>query len=140
MAKERLSKLQRWVLMHTYFKTVKGKLPSKWREPQAAKFPSAHEKKYKKEFSQALFKDEILCNYFNLAFSEQMERDPLRFRFPWMSRFSSIGEDEKNYNKAQVTLFRSLANMEKKGLIKRYFGITLTKAGKEKAKEILKRQ
>jgi hypothetical protein len=137
MAKERLSKLQRWVLIHTYLKTVKGNLPSNWREPQATKFSGSYDKDEEKRFRQALFKFEILCNYFNLPFAEWAERKHLRF--PWASYFRSIGEDKKSHNQAQVTLFRSLANMEKKGLIQRDNGITLTKAGKNKAEEILKR-
>jgi len=148
MAKERLSKFQKWVLVHTYLKTVKKKLPSGWRPPQINQFSVKHRKKHLKEFSQALFKTEILANYFKLNFVEvkYFEWGGVKwpeFRYPWSSFFRSTGKDKKPHNKAMVSCSRSFTNLTTKGLIN--WGptedrITLTEVGKAKAKEIIERE
>ena len=148
MAKARLSKFQKWVLIHAYLKTVKKELPPEWTPPQIDQFSMNHSKKRLKEFSQALFKTEILANYFKLNFVEVTYFDwggvkwP-EFKYPWSSFFRSIGKDKKPHDNAMVTCTRSFTNMATKGLIN--WGpwedrITLTDAGRAKAKELIERE
>ena len=139
MAKERLGKFQKWVLVHAYLKVVKKELPPDWIQPQAAQQNIWDKEKYLEEYSGALFKTEILANYFKLNF---LNTSYSKYAKPWKSLFRSIGKDKKPHNNAMVTCSRSLINMAKKGFINWEPGevkITLTEAGIAKAKEIIER-
>ena len=123
MAKERLSRLQKWILVHTYLKTVKKQLPHGWGQPHG-NF---------KDKKAVLLKAEVMTNFFKLVES------PVRPGY-----FSTTGDNWQPHKKANVTYARSIANMYEKGLI---YGhtidagkreIALTKAGKQKARELIK--
>jgi hypothetical protein len=137
MAEQRLSRLQKWILKTTYQKTINKTLPDGWRNPQALKYDGKFTKKHMTIYWQAIYRPEILANYFDLPFVEWAESKHLKG--PWASLFSMVGDDKKNHNKAHVTTWRSLKNMLKKKLIKkRGDGFALTKAGEKKANELLK--
>ena len=116
MAKERLSQLQKWILQTAYQKTKEKKLPHDWRHSQS--WDGVFTKGDMRVFWQAVYREEILANYFNLAYADKGEK--ISDKRPWSSFFSCIGDDKKHHNKAMVTMHRSLVNMEQKGLLKKF--------------------
>jgi hypothetical protein len=137
MAQERLSRLQKWILINTYQKTTKKQLPDDWRDSQAAKYFDTYTKRDQRAFWLAIYRQEILANYFDLSFVNWAKREDLDR--PWSSYFSKVGDDKKTHNKANVTLFRSIVNMIDKGLIEKDADkITLTKDGRKKAADLWK--
>lgn len=128
MVKERLSKLQKWILLRCYEKTINEDrsnltLLQSWNYKYSIK-PEEH--KDHEIYWKYLFRAEILLDYF------KCEPDKYKFCSNRHQHFKG-----KN-NKEQVILTNSLSNLEKKGLINilvgtyfRWFGITLTDKGKE---------
>lgn len=122
-AKQRLSKLQKWVLLTTLQKTVA-------QDNTGLIVPRGLADRYKKGttdfYFEYLFRAEILLNYFRLPVC-------LDKRCNWdIERFKG------NNNKAHATLTRSLEKLEETKLIKifegkysRWTGIQLTDKGKE---------
>ena len=145
---QRIGKLERWILINTYLKTIKDQLPIGWKYPRGIN-------KYIDEiannkchplnmhsrlqtlnlFKPVLTKSEILLNYFNLpvAYGEAFDKDRERFK------------DTEAYRKALVTLSRTLKRLEEKGLIvqgswayRAGTNLKLTDAGKLKAERLSK--
>ena len=169
MAKERIGKIQRWVLIHTYQKTTEKNLPDDWKLP-----PKTESQDLGVLFWGGLFQSEVLFNYFKLIPSRKQprwvwprgtqeqpsrvddmamyfdngytsdidRRDPEREK-----KLKKRGEISATHSKAFVLFLRVKTNMKQKGLIEVEPGcgpnaerITLTKAGKAKAKEIIERE
>jgi len=73
-----LGRFQRWILVHTYLKTVKHELPEDWRTPDGY---GAAERRWKASpdwlavqldtWNNHLMRTEILLNYFDLAKSNR---------------------------------------------------------------------
>jgi hypothetical protein len=158
MAKIRIGKNERWVLIHCYLKTVKREVPDDWKLPRAYCLPGSpctlkdsEFISYDDYFWKYLFKSEILLNYFDLKYSRNRWRE-----FPWQGEyFKGYGHHQKKdpwYDwdelrkniKAMVSYLRLSRTLTDKGLIsvRRNFGpnsdeIELTEAGKVKAESIL---
>jgi hypothetical protein len=156
IAKERTGKVQRWILIHTYLKTTKKKLPDDWRLPNLME-----SKKLDAYFWTGLYKSEVLLNYFKLepGYKKQhlvwshgdypIKADPMAEYFDRLGPHILPEADflkTAQRDKAVVSSARTKSNMEQKGLLglEPGFGpnaerITLTKAGKAKAQEIINR-
>ncbi len=126
MAKERLSKLQKWILTQTYKKTI-------YHNNSGLDLLGAYaiqDKKLEDKndlYWRYLFRTEILLSYF------KCETDYYKIACSKQHCFKG-----KN-NKEQVLLTRSLQNLQDKGLIElikaayvSWQGIRLTERGKEK--------
>ena len=61
MAKERIGKIQRWILIYSYKKTVKRQLPDDWKLPYRIQSDQFDE-----PFWKHLYKSEVMLNYFEL--------------------------------------------------------------------------
>ena len=133
----RLSKLQKWILVQTYKKTVlfdrsNLKLLSHWN----ANFRIKKIDNDKTDlYWKYLFRAEVLLNYFNCI------TDNEKYGFQRFHHFKGRN------NKEQVTLTRSLSNLHDKGLIKiwdgvhsSWQGITITETGQEKALMLIDRK
>ncbi|MCL2774904.1 MAG: hypothetical protein FWD71_16380 [Oscillospiraceae bacterium] len=118
MAKERLSNLQKWILVNCYRMTVlrdNTKL-----SPLSGR--NSPDDKY------IFFRDDILLSYFNLKSSR-------KGTFLEVHHF----RESKAYYGAQAAVSRTLKNLQEKGYIcemQIYDRVILTKKGKEKAKEL----
>jgi len=158
MAKERIGKIQRWILIYSYKKTVKRQLPDDWKLPYRIQSDQFDE-----PFWKHLYKSEVMLNYFEIEPSRHavarwvwnyrdtpVKVDPMAEYFDGMrpSRRSREHEyrREAKRKKATVSYVRTKATMVNKGLIKVEPGlgpntdrITLTRAGKMKAKELIER-
>ena len=118
MSKEKLSDLQKWILVNCYRMTILHDntqlLPLSGR--------NAPDDKY------VFMRDDILLSYFNLK--------PGRKRtFLKVHHF----RENREYYSAQATLSRTLKNLHEKGYIvgmQIYYNIELTEKGKEKAREL----
>jgi hypothetical protein len=169
MAKERIGKIQRWILIHTYQKTTYKKLPDDWKFP-----PKMEPHDLGAFFWSGLYRAEVLLNYFKLIPARKQPRwvwprgiheEPLRVNDMAMyfdngytsdidrrdpereKKLKKRGETEAMRCKAFVSFSRVKTNMRQKGLIEiepclgsNAERITLTKAGKAKAKEIIERE
>ena len=131
MATERLSKLQKWILIQAYKKTICYD-NSNLELPQYYQYHNDHLKDKNNEYWQYLFRAEVLLNYFKLETGHD--------------HFSIKQHPFKgNNNKEHVVLTRSLQNLYNKGLIdittwpfgKRQ-GIKLTEKGKGKTLLLIK--
>lgn len=100
MAKERLSKLQRWILAESYKLNVlhDGSVVG----DKSSGF-------YKRRDSRASFDGDLAYNYFEVWIYENY----YGFRNQYGDGFSQTPE----YNGAHVTVSRSVRNLEEKGLI-----------------------
>ncbi len=126
MAKERIGKLERWILIHCYLKTVKGELPPSW---DLSRMDNEF-------YMKALWKYDVLNHYFNLEHSDKIEG----YTGP---KF----KDTKKYRAALVSWSRAIRSLIKKGLVQRPDKTTLldlfhnpwglTKKGREKAEKYL---
>jgi hypothetical protein len=159
MSANRLGKIEKWILIHCYMKTVKGKLPDTWVYPQRFLYvekclnerlekveKSGYEaygrtncfsdedtiKQYKREIDEYwkyLITDDIYLNYFQCELSGQLS---------WGEK-EHFG-DTPNYATARATLSRTISQLEKKNYInKSYRGqyeLSLTKEGIERAKQL----
>ena len=168
MAKERIGKIQRWILIHTYLKTTKQELPDDWKFP-----PKMELQELGALFWSGLFKSEVMLNYFKLTPARKKPQwvwprgtheEPLRVADMAMyfdngytsdidrrdpereKKLKKRGEIAATNSKAFVSYPRVKTNMEQKGLIEtgslhgpNAERITLTKAGMAKAKEIIER-
>jgi len=123
----RLSKLQRWILEHTYYKTVLAYTAGivlletydytrvNYSPDKRNILKPRYEQRYRRDLTwNYLFRNEILFNYFNRKMPRVRKRG---IRLP--QRFKGKG------NKEQVILTNSLANMKQKGLM---VGILIGKA------------
>lgn len=124
----RLGKLEKWILIHCYLKTIEKEVLISWNKPRmfSEKIKGEKEGKY-------LWKSEILLNYFpNLRLSAKIAASYTREKF----------EATKEYRQALVTLSRTFRQLEAKSLVNIWCvvgstGISLTHAGIEKATELL---
>jgi len=164
MAEERIGTTQHWILIHTYLKTTKKKLPDDWKRPRLME-----SKKLGAFFWRGLYKSEVFLNYFQLERGYKMpqwiwDQGDYPIKVDAMAEYfdgrgqhisSEARAAGRNYTeadyirdtqrkKAVASYTRTKANMVKKGLIEVEPGlgpnaerITLTKAGKAKAKEII---
>jgi len=99
MAKERLSKLQKWILLTCYRVSIlKNRDGLKEMD-----FGFLNKK-------EIFFQEDVLFNYFNL------QKDDNKVTNLKVIHFKRTSES----NKAYVTLFRSLKNLEEKGLIENF--------------------
>lgn len=146
MTKLRTGKFEQWILIHTYQKTIKRKLPKKWDLPRW--LDSTDDDTYWKH----LYKSEVLRNFFKLEYSEKkpftefistiadyfkgcgFEDD--------FSRWVDAQHSEARHNRALATYSRTKNRMVEKGLIRTKLGlgpnaegIALTIKGRKKAKE-----
>lgn len=119
MSKERLSKLQKWILINCYCMTVLHDntrlIPLSGRNAPADKY--------------IFFKDDILLSYFKLKSSR-------RYTFLRVHHFKK----NKAYYSAQASLSRTLKNLHDKKYIfdcQSSNHIELTAAGRAKARELL---
>jgi hypothetical protein len=146
MAKDRIGKFERWILLNTYLKTIEQKLPEKWDLPRWMD-DYEHETYWKH-----LFKSEVLRNFFKLEYSEKKLTDFLK-NTPadyfkgcgyWgdFARQVDSQRSEARRNRALATYSRTKNTLVKKGFIKtkpgkgpNAEGIQLTAKGKKKAKK-----
>ena len=142
--KERIGKLEKWILEHLYLKTVKGEVPELW------KYPRDYERHRKGgylsySFDKYLFKSEILLNYFR----------KLRISKKSVHVWGDISEkfkSNKAYSTALSSYSRTVNRLEEKGYIniivrkcsfpfssrgKQVRGIELSDEGKERIEGIL---
>ena len=118
MAKERLSSLQKWILVNCYRMTIlrdNTKL-----SPLSGR--NSTDDKY------IFFRDDILLSYFNLKSSK-------KGTFLEVHHF----RESEAYYSAQAAVSRTLKNLQEKGYIcemQIYDRVILTEKGKEKAKEL----
>jgi len=150
MSIQRIGKLERWILIHAYKKTVLNELPENWKfsphrniifedekyynteEGKSSLFYSHHQGWLEFEKS-ALRYYEIYTNYFNLEYSEK-RREILKSD----SEDYKCFEINNKYNSARVSVCRARYKLEEKGLIEIYpRGIKLTDTGKTKAKSLM---
>ena len=156
MSAERIGKLERWILIHAYKKTVLHEFPINWkvsknwikyceihqtniRLSEKAKAEGTHDwyegnirrhERCVERMEKFLTKTEVLINYFSLVSKHwsYMKWQDYEDTFP----------TTKEYRSALVSYSRTLRNMESKGLIKaEYQDIMLTESGKEKAKALM---
>jgi len=154
MSKDRLSKLQKWILVHCYLKTIKKQLPDSWKYCRGYNYvKSSIERRLLSDYDRArqcakidkdrlenyLCRSEILLNYFNLRLS---------YKEPFWSGYSDKFETSKEYKSALVVLSRSLKKLwgvkEGDGYIDcwnngfvQWKGYSLTEKGIAKAEELL---
>ena len=147
MAKERTGKIERWILLHTYLKTIAHELPIKWELPRLLENTSDE------TYWKHLFKSETLRNFFKLEFSKKIP--PFESKNAWADYFKGCGyenefrrkvdakKSEDRWRRALVAYTRTRNHMVKKGLVKTKAGvgpntegIRLTAKGKKKAKKI----
>lgn len=121
MGKERIGKLERWILIHTYLKTLLLKLPENWISPNGQGSDEGFD-------VRGLFKSEILLNYFKAL--------PLSSKYTPSSRHTKFAVT-KEYQRALVSISRSINSLQKKQFIEvftGYFtiwtGIELSNTGK----------
>ena len=57
--------LKEWILLHTYLKTVKNKLPDDWIKPAEYR-RIYYETNYRQFYQISLFEEEVLLNYYEL--------------------------------------------------------------------------
>ena len=135
MAAERLSKLQKWILVKCYQKTIK-------RDNSGFTILKSQRDCYgdvgKNEHTQNLywgylFRDEILADYYKYPEDEKVWS-------VWAKQHAFKGETAKG----RIALARSLDNLETKGLIEtwvgqymKWQGVKLTEAGIERAKALM---
>jgi len=125
----RLGKIEKYILIHCYKKTISKVMPECWKFPRYWKNANS-------EFGyKYLFKSEILLNYFDLSLSRK-------------DAFLDVNEkfrDTPEYRKALATLTRTFKTLGIKEYIiwwkgvnlPSWQGITLTEKGIDKAKELL---
>ena len=147
MAKERIGKNERWVLIHCYLKTVERKLPDDWKLPRTIS-------KATMSF-EFLYKSEILLNLFNLepfkhktAYYYGEEYFEVTGYGLWENgNYKGFTAEQKKRGlkaeKARVNYSRIKRQLINKGLIKvkrgslNSDGIRLTNKGKLKARQLL---
>jgi hypothetical protein len=122
MSRNRLSKLQKWILIKCFKKTLLND-NSDLTILQAWSYRNSNWKD-DKHYWKYLYRSEILLDFFKC--------EPDRYKFAGQRNQHFKGTN----NKAQVTLTNSLSNLESKGLIQtivgvysRWFGIILTEKG-----------
>ena len=118
MSKERLSELQKWILVNCYRMTV---LHDNTKLLQLSGRNAPGDK-------YVFFRDDILLSYFNLPPSGKNT-------FFKVHHF----KENRNYYSAQATLSRTLKNLQGKEYIhamQEYSNVILTEKGKEKAIEL----
>ena len=134
-----LGKTERWILIHTYLKIKHNKLSKDWLQ-------------FKDEgLKGQLFRSEVMLNYFQLERSTH-----LLFNGYWSEKILKYPKGFKTTKKSKsvyVSYNRTIKSLRTKGYIETWYNlrdgtsekteychsyITLTKAGKVKAKELLK--
>jgi len=114
MAKERTGKLEKWILIHAYKKTVLHELPENWQYPRLYKYSQDDDK----EFYNNHFLKVDLLNYFDLSLSFRLPKEDYYLKWrpkPLEEKF----ENTKEYRSALVSCSRTIEKMDKeeKGLI-----------------------
>ncbi len=147
MAKERIGKNERWVLIHCYLKTIEHKLPDDWKLPRTISKATMR--------FEFLYKSEILLNLFHL--------EPFRHKMAYYygeeyfkatgygiwkdGEYKGFTEEQREegliVEKARVNYSRIKRQLTNKGLIEvkrgtlNSDGIRLTNKGKLKARQFL---
>jgi len=115
-----LGQFERWILIHTYLKTVKKELPADWKYPrgyQRAKDRYANPRWadlrprldiHFSVWSEHLMRAEILRNYFDLELSNRQSADDI---------VKECFRQTPAYRAALASLLRTLKRLERKGLI-----------------------
>jgi hypothetical protein len=150
MSDNRIGKLENWILIHCYLKTIKKELPNTWKKPRHYDYSkeirirnlNSSDESIKKsaEFDlktleSYLFKYDILLNYFNLQLS---------YKEGFWSEYNEKFKDTREYRSALASLSRTLKNLVDKDLISwwyndffRWKGYKLTDKGILKTESIL---
>lgn len=144
MSSERIGKLEKWILIHTYKKIILHEVPIGWKIPRWAKSTEAIE--YKKHQSERndfedhfdedgivhwtdeikftkvhLLKSEVMLNYFNLARSGRSAQYTATKQFSDVSIVKEKFRSTKKYKSALASYSRTSKNMVEKGLITKEF-------------------
>ena len=121
----RIGKLERWILIHAYIKTVKKELPENWKLSRKEKhlqnwikesakkgITSKAWDKHLKDYWTYIHRSEILLNYFALDVS---------YKYPLYGneKFRTTNK----YKTALASLSRTLKRMEEKKKISRWYKI-----------------
>ena len=131
----RIGKLERWILVHAYLKTVNHKVPSTWTYPRRYEPEGRKYHKQTKYHNDVLYKSEVLLNYFSKLH--------LSHKLSWFDENEKFYTD-KNYKSALATYTRTVKAMEAKGYIEvwtnvgeNWTGVHLTYLGKRTAERFL---
>ncbi len=120
MAAERIGKLERWILIYAYKKTVLNDLPEDWKRSRYFKdMPkdNTSDSVYNDKSFNVLTKPEIMLNYFHLQISYR-KRPVTSFReFVRIGYLSEKFVDNREYKTASASYSRTRRNMEIKNLI-----------------------
>ncbi len=133
MSRERIGKVERWILTRCYLKTVKGELPYDWiypryhpEEDMGYSYVIEHryeqsqgdEPSYKEIDSRMLSKPEVLLNYFKLEISD---RNPRFKDDPEMGAQLRILDEkfrtDKKYKSALASYSRTIKGLKAKNLV-----------------------
>lgn len=134
----RLGRLQEWILVHAYLRTVKGPLPEGWKSPNTWGRDSAGMewgRRYRRHFEDCLLKSEIFLNFYHL------EPSAIGSKILGQTKFKS----DKAYRNALTNLGKALRRLKEKDLIRVniwYYEfepttITLTDKGREIAEQVV---
>ena len=111
MKAERIGKLERWILIHAYKKTVLHEMLEGWKYPRLYEYAQDDDKDF---YSNHFLKVDILLNYFTLQLSYRLPKEVYGRRWlpkPLEEKFS----DTKEYRSALVSCTRTMHKMDEEG-------------------------
>ena len=120
MAAERIGKLERWILIHAYKKTVLNDLPKDWKRSRYFKdMPKDNtpDSVSNEQGFNVLTKPEIMLNYFHLQISYRKRPVTSFGEFVRIGYLSEKFVDNREYKTASASYSRTRRNMERKNLI-----------------------
>ena len=112
---ERIGKLEKWILIHAYKKTILHDLPEGWKYPRLYKYAPDNDKEF---YNNHFLKVDILLNYFILQLSDRLPKE--EHGRQWLVKgLEEKFRDTKEYRAALVSCTRTMRKMgeEEKGLI-----------------------
>ena len=106
----RLGRLQIWILVHAYLKTVKRSLPEGWKSPKTwgRDYESVEwGRRYRRHYEDCLLKSEVLLNYYNLELSAIESKIIGQAKFKY----------DRPYRNALAVLGKAMRSLKEKDLI-----------------------